>query len=238
MGGLLLVEGALTAFWKEPLSALFAARTQQALGEDLEALERASAAEAVEAARSRKKTLQYQHRRAVRLRREVGVGEPIGRLRIDKFDLDTVVVNGTDEETSLKSGPGQQPETPLPGQKGDWTSGIAGHRTTYGAAFRHIDKIEKGDDIVYTLPYGRYTFEVEKTRIVDAAYTRAFEPQGSDKIALYACHPVYSAAQRILIYGKLRKSEPRGAARRPLLKDKAGSKRAPFHAKAGTSAAC
>lgn len=166
---MLLVEGALTAFWKEPLSALFAARTQQALGEDLEALERASAAEAVEAARSRKKTLQYQHRRAVRLRREVGVGEPIGRLRIDKFELDTVVVNGTDEETSLKSGPGQQPETPLPGQKGDWTSGIAGHRTTYGAAFRHIDKIEKGDDIVYTLPYGRYTFEVEKTRIVDAA---------------------------------------------------------------------
>jgi sortase A len=212
-GGLGLVEGAVTLLWKEPFSALSAAKTQQALGADLEALERANAAEAAEAARSRKKTVQYQQRRAVSLRDGLDVGEPVGRLRIDKLDLNKIVVNGADEEVSLKKGLGQQVETPLPGQKGAWTTGIAGHRTTYGAPFRDIDKLDRGDKIVYTLPYGRYIYEVEKTRIVDADYTKAFVPQGADKIVVYACYPMYSDAQRILVYGKLKKSEPRGGAR-------------------------
>ncbi len=43
---------------------------------------------------------------------------------------------------------------------------IAGHRTTYGAPFRKIDKVRKGDDIVVTMPYGRFTYRVEGTRIV------------------------------------------------------------------------
>lgn len=212
-GGLGLVEGAVTLLWKEPFSALSAANTQQALGADLEALERANAAEAAEAARSRKKTVQYQQRRAVSLRDGLDVGEPVGRLRIDKLDLNKIVVNGADEEVSLKKGLGQQVETPLPGQEGAWTTGIAGHRTTYGAPFRDIDKLDRGDKIVYTLPYGRYIYEVEKTRIVDADYTKAFVPQGADKIVVYACYPMYSDAQRILVYGKLKKSEPRGGAR-------------------------
>lgn len=33
-------------------------------------------------------------------------------------------------------------------------------------------------------------------------------------IVLTACHPLYSAAQRILVYGKLKESEPRGGAGR------------------------
>jgi sortase A len=37
--------------------------------------------------------------------------------------------------------------------------------------------------------------------------------KNQDQIVLTACHPLYSAAQRILVYGKLTKSEPRGGAK-------------------------
>lgn len=162
IGALLLVEGALTVLWKEPLSALFAARTQSALGDDLERLQRDDAAAAAAAARSQKATARYQSRRAMTLNRETGVSQSIGRLKINKIGLNEVIVQGTDEEVSLKKGPGHYTETPLPGQKGNWTVGIAGHRTTYGAPFRHIDKLEKGDKIVFTAPYGRFTYEATR----------------------------------------------------------------------------
>ncbi len=211
IGALLLVEGGLTVLWKEPFSALFAAQTQNALGDDLEKLERDSAA-ADAAARSKKATARYQARRAVTLNRDTGVAKPIGRLRVDKIGLNEVVVQGTDEEVALKKGPGHYTETPLPGQRGNWTVGIAGHRTTYGAPFRNINKLKKGDDIVFAVPYGRFTYEVVQTKIVDASYTKAFVPKSDDRIVLTACHPLYSAAQRILVYGKLRTSAPRGGA--------------------------
>jgi sortase A len=210
IGGLLLVEGAVTVLWKEPFSAIIAASSQGALDDELEKLEREAAAQA---ARSRKEAVAYQRRRAVTLNREAGVGEAVGRLRIKKLGLNEVVVQGTDD-TTIQRGPGHYMETPLPGQKGDWTVGIAGHRTTYGAPFRRINELKRGDQIVFSVPYGRFTYEVDRTKIVDAGYTEAMVPKGEDQIVLTACHPLYSAAQRILVYGKLTKSEPRGGARR------------------------
>jgi sortase A len=209
-GVLLLLEGALTVLWKEPFSALFASQSQGALGDDLEANEREAAREA---AKGRRNALQYMRRRAVSLNSELGPGEAVGRLRVKKIDLSTVVVQST-TEPSLTKGPGHYRETPLPGQKGNWTVGIAGHRTTYDAPFRNIDKLDRGDEIVFTLPYGRFTYEVEGTKIVDDSETRVFVPKGYDRIALTACHPLYSAAQRIIAYGKLKESKPRGGAKR------------------------
>ena len=213
VGGLLLLEGALTVLWKEPFSAIFAAQTQSALGDDLDKLERDGAAAAA-AAQGEKAAEAYQRRRSVALNRDAGISEPVGRLKVPKIDLNTVVVQGTDEEVSLKKGPGHYTETPLPGQKGNWTVGIAGHRTTYDAPFRNINKLKKGDEIVFSTPYGRFTYAVEGTEIVDAAEMGVFQPKGYDRIALTACHPLYSAAQRIIAYGKLKKSEPLGKARR------------------------
>jgi sortase A len=211
IGALLLLEGALTVLWKEPISALLTAQGESALEDDLERKEQEAAAEA---ARNRKQMARYQARRAVKLNRTAGTSEALGRLRIPKIGLNKVVVQGTDEAVSLKKGPGHYTETPLPGRTGNWTVGIAGHRTTYGAPFRRINELKKGNKIVFAVPYGRFTYEVEKTKIVDAGYTQAFVPQGKDKIVLTACHPLYSAAQRILVYGRLKTTEPAGGGKR------------------------
>jgi sortase A len=72
-------------------------------------------------------------------------------------------VEGIDTPT-LRKGPAHYPETPLPGQGG--TVAVAGHRTTYLAPFRPIDDLHRRDRIMITMPYGRFTYRVEKTRIV------------------------------------------------------------------------
>jgi sortase A len=206
IGGLLLVEGAVTVLWKEPISSFLAAQSQGRLGEELEKLEAQAAAEAE---RNRKQLAAFQDRRANQLNRSASPGEPIGRLRIPKLGLSTVVVQGTREYSDLTKGPGHYEQTPLPGLRGKWSVGIAGHRTTYGAPFRRINELKRGNRIVFTLPYGRFAYEVSKTRIVDDSYRKAFVPQGKNMIVLTACHPPYSDAQRILVYGTLTRAEAR-----------------------------
>ena len=78
------------------------------------------------------------------LDRRTQEGDALGKLRIDRIGLSSVFVEGTDAG-DLRKGPGHYPGTPLPGQRG--TVAIAGHRTTYGASFRRIDKVKPGDEI-------------------------------------------------------------------------------------------
>ena len=136
-------------------------------------------------------------------------GDPVGRLRVAAIWLDEVVVNGTDSGT-LRKGPGHYPRTPLPGARG--TVAIAGHRTTYGAPFRRVDDLDKGDRIELRMPYGRFTYRVERTRIVPPTALWVTQRVSYDRLILSACHPLYSAAKRIVVFARLTRSEPRGAA--------------------------
>ena len=115
-----------------------------------------------------------------------------------------MIVEGTGTG-DLKRGPGHYPATPLPGAPG--TVGIAGHRTTYGAPFRTIDKLDPGDRIVAEMPYGTFTYRVERTRIVPPTATEVVRRVKYDRLVLTACHPLYSAAQRIVVFAKLERAE-------------------------------
>ena len=143
------------------------------------------------------------------LDRRTDDGDAVGRLRIDRIGLSSVVIEGTNAD-DLRRGPGHYPATPLPGQRG--TVGIAGHRTTYGAPFRRIDKVRRGDEIVVTMPYGRFTYRAERTRIVKPTDVWVTQRVSYDRLILSACHPLYSAAERIVVFARLVRSEPRGAA--------------------------
>jgi sortase A len=111
-----------------------------------------------------------------------------------------VVVQGTDT-ASLQKGPGHYPDTALPGQ--GKTIGIAGHRTTYLAPFRHIDQIEAGDEVVLEMPYGDFAYRVTKTEIVDPEDVDIVDNVGFERLVLTACHPLYSAAERYAIFARL-----------------------------------
>jgi sortase A len=121
------------------------------------------------------------------------------------------VVQGTDY-TSLEKGPGHYPSTAFPGLR--QTVAIAGHRTTYLAPFRHIDALNPGDKIILKMPYAKFTYVVQYHRIVLPTALWVTKNVGYDRLVLSACNPLYSAAQRIIVFARLAQMEPLGAARR------------------------
>jgi sortase A len=206
-GALLLVDAATTLLWQEPVSAVYTRLQQGRLGDRLTELERAPLApverRALERIEDPARRLAF---RARALDRRLEPGDPLGRLRIPEAGVSEVVVQGTGAG-DLRTGPGHYPETPLPGEHG--TVAIAGHRTTYGAPFRRLDKLDEGDRIELAMPYGRFTYRVERTRIVPPTATWVTDRVDHDRLVLTACHPLYSAAQRIVVFARLEGAQPR-----------------------------
>jgi sortase A len=204
-GLLLLADVGLTLAWQEPVSKLYADWRQDALADDLEDLNRPQLRPAEVKALER---LPLDSERAAflarALKRRTEVGDPIGRIRIPEIGVNKVVVEGTDGG-SLRKGPGHYPETPFPGIHG--TVAIAGHRTTYGAPFNELDKLEQGDEILVETPYGRFVYEVERQQIVEPTATWVTRRVNHDRLVLTACHPKYSAAERIVIFARLQDTQ-------------------------------
>jgi sortase A len=209
-GALLLLDAGATLVWEEPLSSLYAHYQQKDLAGELDRLDQFRPApvelKAIKALPDPKRRLAFAARS---LDRRTDEGDAVGRLTIDRIHLKDVVVEGT-AAGDLRKGPGHYPYTPLPGQRG--TVAIAGHRTTYGAPFRNIDKVRAGDQVAVTMPYGRFTYRVERTRIVKPTDVWVTQRVSYDRLILSACHPLYSAAKRIVVFARLVRSEPRGAA--------------------------
>jgi sortase A len=213
-GGILLIADAgLTLVWQEPVSALYARIQQHDLKGRLVELERSGPTHAEKLALERLKSDPRRMAFLARaLRRKAGDGDPIGRIRIPKIGASFVVVEGT-QPADLREGPGRYADTSLPGLRG--TVAIAGHRTTYLAPFRDIDQLVRGSQIVLEMPYGRFTYRVFAKRIVPPGDVAVIDPvRRQRRLVLTACHPLYSAAKRIVVFSELVRSEPRGAALR------------------------
>jgi len=210
-GALMLADAGLTLAWQEPASGVYAWIVQDRLSDDLRTLENADPGELE---RRALRTLEGDRRRmaflARALKRQADRGDGVGRLRIPAIDASFVVVDGTDAN-SLRKGPGIYDETPFPGAPG--TVAIAGHRTTYAAPLRDVDDLRSGDAITVELPYGRFSYEVQQTRIVEPSEVSVIRRVSYDRLVLSACHPLYSAAKRIVVFARLVQAEPRGAAR-------------------------
>ncbi len=209
-GALLLADAGLTLAWQEPLSAVYAKLNQDKLAGQLRELERAvpSPVELRALAELRAPSRRFAFL-ARSLRRKVEVGDAIGRVKLPSIGVDWLMVQGT-TTGSLRKGPGHYPDTPLPGQRG--TVAVAGHRTTYLAPFRRLDDVRRGDPAILDLPYGRFTYRVTGTKIVPADAVWVTRSVGYDQVVLTACHPLYSASQRIVVFARLVRAEPLGQA--------------------------
>jgi sortase A len=174
-GALLITDAAITLLWQEPVSAFVADREQAKLEDAL-----------------------FDPPARV-IRRQPLEGDAIARIEIPAIGVSEYVVEGTDTG-DLRKGPGHYPETPLPGEPG--TSAIAGHRTTYGAPFRNIDDLDRGQVIRIDMPDGRFVYRVEEAKIVDDQDLSVLEPVGHRRLMLSACHPLYSAAERVIVFAR------------------------------------
>jgi sortase A len=200
-GLVILADAAITLAWKEPLSSLYSSQRQ---GEAEAQLARIGQDFRETAHFARLDSSSGENERARDLARiysnQIEDGRAMGRLTIPSIGADYTVVEGTDSG-DLQKGPGHYPDTSLPGQ--GRTVAIAGHRTTYGAPFKQIDAIDAEDELVVEMPYGVFTYTVSKTRIVEPTDVQVVDDIGSEQLVLTACHPLYSAAQRYVVFADL-----------------------------------
>ena len=210
VGVLALADGVLTLVWQEPISSLVAHFDQARLATNLKRLEAVRATPAEERALA---GLPTDNQRiaffARKLQQNARAGQAVGRIRIPRIGANFVVVAGTDE-ASLRKGPGIYSGTSVPGLRG--TVGIAGHRTTYLAPFRRIDELARGDRITLEMPYGFFLYTVLGHRIVAPTDVGVLARTASDQVVLTACNPLYSAAQRIVVFARLTAAVPAGPA--------------------------
>ncbi|MGZ4430937.1 MAG: class E sortase [Gaiellales bacterium] len=199
LGLAVIVYAGVIFFWGDPITWLWAHYEQRGLSTELN-----------------RETQVFEHRTApppdnraalAQVRRDAHTfasslqnSHAFGRLVIGRIGLSVVVVQGTDWSSDLSKGPGHYANTPFPGRGG--TVGIAGHRTTFGAWFRNIDSIRNGDAIDLTMPYGTFHYRVQMHRIVLANDWSIIRPQGYERLILSACHPIYSASHRYVIFAR------------------------------------
>jgi sortase A len=200
-GLLLLLDAGVTVLWQEPVTAVVAMIKRGEIDQRLLS-PRTNPLSALD--RRLLDGLQTAHARvtflATREAHQLRAGEAVGRIGIPRIGLDEIVVQGTDG-ASLEKGPGHYPSTSLPGL--GRTVAIAGHRTTYLAPFRHIDALRPGDQITLRMPYGRFVYVVQYHRIVSPYAWWVTRNVGYDRLVLSACNPLYSAAQRIVVFARL-----------------------------------
>ena len=158
-------------------------------------------------------------RLAARFERGLEPGDPIGRLRIPRVDVNRLVQQGVGgrlaldpdgDRSLLHSGPVHYAVTPLPGAGEPFA--VAGHRTTYGAPFYKLDKLRKGDPIFMETPYGKFRYAVAKTTTVSPSDVGVLADRGYG-LVLTTCTPPYSAKHRLIVWATLEKARPLKAAR-------------------------
>ena len=179
-GILLIADAGATLAWQEPISYVTSLVRQNALESAL--------ADAPDRVKQGKPL----------------TGDAIGKITLPAIGKSYLVVEGT-ETDDLRKGPGHYDDTPMPGKPG--TVGIAGHRTTHGAPFRNIDKLKRGDEVIVDTPNGRFVYEVEMQKIVLPTDLSVKDRVGYDRLILSACHPLYSAAQRLIVFARFKRRE-------------------------------
>jgi sortase A len=120
----------------------------------------------------------------------------LGRISIPKIGLDSELHEGI-RLTTLDRGPGHWPGSGMPGEIGNVV--VAGHRTSHAAEFRHLDALAPGDEVVFSTDDGSFTYLVTGTQIVTPDSLWIVDPTDTPTATLFACHPLGSTAERIVV---------------------------------------
>jgi sortase A len=194
IGVLMAGDGLATLVWQDPLSALHARQAQDRLDRQLPSL----IGEFDALGRDRAPDFPADARR---LEARVAPGHALGRIEIPEIGASFDVVQGT-SASNLEAGPGHYAGTSLPGEGG--TVGVAGHRTTYLAPFRGLDRLAHGDRVVLQMPYGRFTYRVTRHARVNPSSSGVLRSATSgERLVLTTCDPVFSDARRLVVFAKL-----------------------------------
>jgi sortase A len=135
-------------------------------------------------------------------------GDVFANLIVPRFGEDYYrpIAQGVGLSSVLnKIGIGHYPGTQMPGEEGNFA--VAAHRTTYGRPFFQVAELRDGDRIYVETADGWYAYEYLSTAVVEPTAVEVIDPlppgmTESDRyITLTTCHPLFSAAERMIVHG-------------------------------------
>lgn len=113
------------------------------------------------------------------------------------------VVQGDGWE-QLKKGVGQHLGTANPGQAGNIV--LSAHNDIFGELFRHLDRLQPGDEIVLSTSAREFSYRVTGMRIVEPTEVSVMEPTDKPTVTLISCYPYLVDNQRIVVFAELDES--------------------------------
>lgn len=122
-------------------------------------------------------------------------------------DYTRPIAEGIGVNDVLRYGIGHYPSTAMPGAVGN--TAFAAHRTGHGNPFFDINKLQVGDSVYIEMDVGWYRYVVRSLEYVPATGVGVLDPvpqspgvTPTDRlITLTSCNPVYTASERIVVYG-------------------------------------
>lgn len=125
----------------------------------------------------------------------------ISILRIPKINLEIAVVDGVEKE-DIKYVVGHFKDSVMPGEIGNLC--VAGHRTSnYGQPFKEVDKLQEGDEIIFTYNGGEYVYTVNDSFVV-TPYDTYILDNTEDKATMTLITCTLDSKNRLIIKGTLK----------------------------------
>jgi LPXTG-site transpeptidase (sortase) family protein len=124
----------------------------------------------------------------------------MGSIQIPAIGLTQPVFDGV-WLSVLDVGPGHWPGTAAFGGEGNVV--IGGHRVTYGAPFRNLDRLRPGDTIALGSATETYTYRVTSSGVVDPGALWIADQHPGRTLTLFTCHPPGSYRYRYVVKAEL-----------------------------------
>jgi sortase A len=119
-----------------------------------------------------------------------------GQLEIPSIGLSQPFFEGV-TLTAIDRGPSHWPGTAMPGELGNVV--IAGHRTTHSRPMWDLDRVQPGDELIFTMLDGdRFVYTLDRLEIVPASGIHIIDQGYAYTATLFGCHPKGSARYRIV----------------------------------------
>ena len=197
----LAIAGVLLAFYPVAQN-LYTFWNQQALKKELATAQKKHLVQ-TSSTRSLKKKAAANAKKSFAIAKTAARAWPLTRIVSSEIGLDAIVVSGQNED-DLRRGPGHDPQTAFPGERGNCV--IAAHRNVYGSHFMRVDELLPGSIIKLQTPDVSYRYSVIQIYTVADTDTHIrrppTDPNSPPLLTLFTC-TIPRTATRVVVTAQL-----------------------------------